>query len=265
MDRDRTSRLVVSLTLVLAGAISCVSSEPIDTSNPTGSGGTPGGGTAGTPGGTGGTPGGTAGTPGGTGGTPGGTGGTPGGTGGTPGGTGGTPGGTAGTPGTGGTPGGTAGTPGTGGTPGGTAGTPGTAGMGGSGGAAGGASGALSFKTDILPIINMSCHNCHQTGTDGGLNLKDDANMTAYKSLLGTGTGQATNGNKTCMFPTGTAITTRVVPNDPAHSMMYIKVSNPTAMLTPGKCGNGMPNGQPMISQANITKIHDWIMQGAKP
>jgi pectate lyase len=105
----------------------------------TGTGGTNGGGTAGTSGGTAGTSGGTAGTTGGTAGTTGGTAGTTGGTAGTTGGTAGTSGGTAGTTGgtagttggSAGTTGGTAGTTGSGGT------SPGGAGRGGSGGRAG--------------------------------------------------------------------------------------------------------------------------------
>ena len=60
----------------------------------------------------------------------------------------------------------------------------------------------------------------------------------------------------------------RVEPGDPAHSYLYIKVSNTDAMLGGAMaCGPAMPK-----TGSNLTlttdqkqKIHDWIMGGAKP
>ena len=114
--------------------------------------------------------------------------------------------------------------------------------------AAGGA--MLSFAKDIMPIITANCHDCHQTGTDGNLNLKADANdtlgTTAYTSLVGLGSGGAVQHNTMCKIG-GTAITNRVLPGDPAHSLMYLKITTPQATLTTGNCGNTMPNGKTQL------------------
>ena len=118
----------------------------------------------------------------------------------------------------------------------------------------------LSFATDILPIIDANCHNCHQTGTDGNLNMQDSA---AYMSLVGNGTGGAVKTNTNCMLPN--AVTMRVTPGDPSHSLMYLKVTTADGTLKAANCGDSMPKGLAMLSSANTQKIHDWIQGGAKP
>jgi len=270
MHRDRITLVALSLTLGLGVAVGCTDSEPININNHmTGTAGNTNPGTAGN---TSGTAGSTAGSAGATG-TAGNTSGTAGSMSGTAGGTG----GAMGTAGAGGT-GGATGTAGAGGA--GTAGAGGHGGAGGAGGAGGGGGGTagagggggtavvLSFATDIMPIITASCHNCHQTGADGGLSMKADTMMTAYKALVGTGAGAPVTTSKNCKFPD--AVTMRVMPGDPAHSLMYLKITTPDAMLLTAMCGDSMPKDKPTMplgtaNAASAMKIHDWIIQGAKP
>lgn len=262
MHRDRNSLLLVSLAIALGAVVSCTTSEPVNTG---GTAGSTGGGTAGSTGtgnttGTGGTTAGTAGSTG--------TAGSAAGTAGSTGTGGSVTAGTAGSTGAGGsTNAGTAGSTGAGGSTGGTAGSGADAGV-----DAGGAT--LSFAKDIFPIITANCHQCHQTGTDGNLNLKADANngtTTAYTSLVGTGTGGAIKMNTNCKLPAGNAITLRVKPNDPANSLMYLKITTTDAMLKAANCGDSMPKnaaGMMPLGTTDATdtqKIHDWIMQGALP
>jgi len=266
MHRDRITLVALSLTLGLGVAVGCTDSEPININNHmTGTAGNTNPGTAGN---TSGTAGSTAGSAGATG-----TAGNTSGTAGSMSGTGGT-GGAMGTAGAGGT-GGATGTAGAGGA--GTAGAGGHGGAGGAGGGGGGTAGAgggggtavvLSFATDIMPIITASCHNCHQTGADGGLSMKADTMMTAYKALVGTGAGAPVTTSKNCKFPD--AVTMRVMPGDPAHSLMYLKITTPDAMLLTAMCGDSMPKDKPTMplgtaNAASAMKIHDWIIQGAKP
>jgi hypothetical protein len=122
----------------------------------------------------------------------------------------------------------------------------------------------LSFATDILPIINTKCHDCHQTGKDGMLDMTA---ANAYMSLVGLGSGGAVLQNTNCKIG-GTAITNRVLPGDPAHSLMYLKITTLKATLTAGNCGATMPNNMTQLGTsdaADTQKIHDWIAGGANP
>ncbi|HTA19840.1 MAG TPA: hypothetical protein VK989_11135, partial [Polyangia bacterium] len=58
----------------------------------------------------------------------------------------------------------------------------------------------------------------------------------------------------------------RVVPGDPTHSYLYIKVSNTDTVLGGMNCGPAMPKApNAALSSADQMTIHDWIMGGAKP
>ncbi|HSZ81787.1 MAG TPA: hypothetical protein VLA14_05875 [Polyangia bacterium] len=253
MHRERITLLLLSATLSMGFAVvGCTSSEPIYTGGAGSSGSSAGSsGSAGASG--------SAGTSGSAGATNS-TAGTGGGTAGSAAGTSGSAGATSSTAGTGG---GTAGASGSAGTSG-TAGTSGSAGAGGTGGAGGAGGAQLSFATDIMPIINTNCHDCHQTGMDGMLDLTA---ANAFKSLVGLGSGGAVLQNKTCKVG-GTTIMYRVAPGDPAHSLMYLKITTPQATLTTDNCGNTMPKGKTQLgtmTPADATTIQTWIMQGANP
>jgi hypothetical protein len=121
-----------------------------------------------------------------------------------------------------------------------------------------------------MPIITANCHDCHQTGTDGNLNMKADTNdtlgTTAYKSLVGTGTGGAVSANAGCTLLDTKKL--RVSPGDPTHSLMYLKITTADATLKAANCGDSMPKGKTMLGSmdaADTMKIQTWIMQGANP
>ncbi len=247
MHRDRITLLLLSATLSLGAVVSCTSSEPVNNTGVAGSNGAAG--TAGA-----------------------------GNTSGAAGNTSGAAGDTSGAAGEAGTTDGAAGT--TAGAAGSTAGAAGS-GAAGSTGAAGAVvdagvdtGPALSFATDIMPIITANCHDCHQTDTDGMLNMKADTNdtlgTTAYTSLVGTGTGGAVQMNKTCKVG-GNAITLRVKPGDPMNSLMYLKITTADATLKGDNCGDSMPKNAAgmkplqMTDPTDVTTIQTWIMQGAKP
>jgi len=234
MHRDRISLVLFSLTLSIAAAVSCTTSETINMTGQTGHAGTTGSGTAGTTG----TAGSTTGNAG-------------------------TGAGTAGTTGAGGSITGTSG-----GTSGGTGGNGGAGGgMGGAGGAGnpdGGSGAILSFATDIYPFIKTQCTPCHITNIDGMLSMKDAT--TAYTNLVGTTMGVAAKTNLTCTMLS--AAKKRVVPGDPAHSYIYIKTSMTNAALMPAGCQPAMPEmpqSTLTLTTDQVTKIHDWIMGGAMP
>jgi hypothetical protein len=256
MHRDRISLVLFSLTLAIGAAVSCTTSETINTTGQTGNAGTGGPGTAGSSG--------VAGNSSGNAGTGSGTAGTTG-----------MAGSTSGTAGTTGTAGNTTGTAGSGGMAGSTTGTAGSnggagggqAGAGGAGGAGnpdGGSGAPISFATTIYPFIKTQCTPCHVTNTDGMLSMKDAT--TAYTNLVGTTMGVAAKTNLTCTQLD--ASKKRVVPGDPAHSYMYIKVSQTNAVLMPAGCQPAMPEmpqSTLTLTPAQVTQIHDWIMGGAKP
>jgi hypothetical protein len=179
-------------------------------------------------------------------------------TGGTGGGTGGSTGGGSGGGATGGGTGGA-----TGGGTGGSAtggGTGGAATGGGTGGAAtGGGTGAIdagppiTFTTVYTTIIANRCAPCHTTSTgigvtQGMLDMTTQAN--AYTNLVNTAAaGSACSGHGT-----------RVVPNQPDSSILYLKIS----LDDPSPCGAKMPFGLAPLPQSEVTSIQDWILQGAK-
>ena len=51
---------------------------------------------------------------------------------------------------------------------------------------------------------------------------------------------------------------TRVVPGDPDHSLLFLKLNG-----TP-PCGDAMPTIGNQLSKENIKLVHDWIAAGAK-
>jgi hypothetical protein len=257
MHRDRIALLLFPVALALGAAVSCTTSDPV----------TPSTGTAGTSGGAGTSASGTAGTSAtGTAGTSAtGTAGTNAtGTAGTSasGSAGTSATGTAGTSATG-----TAGTNATG-----TAGTSATGTAGTNAPADGGTDtggGVISFATDIYPFLKTQCMPCHTKATnqDGGpLNMSTAA--AAYTSLLGTATpvtGAAAKTDTGCKMLDSKKL--RVEPGDPAHSYLYIKISNSDSTLMGMNCGPAMPEtaSNLTLTADQKTKVQSWIMGGAKP
>lgn len=93
----------------------------------------------------------------------------------------------------------------------------------------------ISFATDIAPILNEHCANCHGNGQrpSGRFNL---TNMTAM--LRGGESGPA------------------ILPGKPADSLLLQKLTDPPS-------GQRMPLRQPPLSDEKIAKIRTWIQEGA--
>jgi hypothetical protein len=96
----------------------------------------------------------------------------------------------------------------------------------------------VSFSSQIQPIFNSQCTNCH--GGSGGLTITAGA---SYNNMVNVDAQSSCTSLK------------RVLPNNANNSVLYRKVSGTT-------CGNRMPGGVPMNAD-EIALIQDWINQGA--
>lgn len=98
---------------------------------------------------------------------------------------------------------------------------------------------AVSFKTEVKPLIDKYCTECH---------LKGGAGVEA--------SGFATDTYESVMK--GTKFGPVVVAGDPLSSSLY--------RLVAGKVDPSirMPHGKEALSQEEILKIEQWIEQGAK-
>jgi hypothetical protein len=137
----------------------------------------------------------------------------------------------------------------------------GVAGQGAAGqGAAGTGGPALSYATDIEPILVNKCKACHTTNTAGMLSLKMGS---GFASLV---TNGAAKTDLNCKL-LDAANKKRVIAGDPDHSYLWIKINNTNAMLMAQMCGEAMPenNANGGVTAAEKMKIRDWIMGGAKP
>jgi hypothetical protein len=101
---------------------------------------------------------------------------------------------------------------------------------------------ALSFATDVWPIIDASC-GCHKSANhQSGLDMRE---RFAYASLVSTPATQ--DGN-----------ILRVAPGSPDQSYLFLKITGMAAH------GSTMPpSGN--LSQTNIDTIEQWIEDGAAP
>jgi hypothetical protein len=132
----------------------------------------------------------------------------------------------------------------------------GTPGVGGAGAAGSGATTdpPLTYTSYIGPILtNNGCGGCHyiaQNGVPpymGGFGLSYENFMAAV-----------TPAHAGC--PNLDASRRRVVPGDPDHSLIYIKIS--VANL-PGSCGGHMPYMGTSLSATYQMKVRQWILNGA--
>lgn len=116
-----------------------------------------------------------------------------------------------------------------------------------------------SLKTNIFSMScgtnGGDCHSHDGSVNSGGLNLADDP----YTALLGSdGKGAPANniaGSEKNLV--------RVVPGDPDHSFLVIKLSTHTGMDP--KYGSGMPFPDPgSVCPDTLKTIRDWITAGGK-
>ncbi len=97
----------------------------------------------------------------------------------------------------------------------------------------------IDFATQVMPIFESSCLNCHGSFALGGLSLE------SFNDLIVGGDNVAA----------GTA--TMVVPCDPDSSFLYDKVVTDTP-----SAGSRMPQGG-KLADVEIEIIRLWIEQGA--
>jgi hypothetical protein len=146
---------------------------------------------------------------------------------------------------------------------GGAGGAGGADGMGGTGGTDIGQGGAPSivenptYAQDIAPILESNCEPCHTTEAKGGFNWSYDTlvtNSTITSDLAGT-----------CKYIDGSK--SRVVPGDPDHSLLWIKIALDQHQNSANGCGDHMPQepSPHILTTAQLDTIRRWIVQGAMP
>lgn len=107
---------------------------------------------------------------------------------------------------------------------------------------------AVSFASDIQPILTVACSGCHSPGGIGDLSgipmfLRDGE---SYAMIVNVQSVQQDD-------------LTLVVAGDSAASFFFNKVSSDSPTL-----GDRMPQFAPQLTDAQITLIRDWIDQGAE-
>lgn len=107
-------------------------------------------------------------------------------------------------------------------------------------------------------IVGRGCNGaptCHASMSGGNLTMRNKAE--AYLALVGI-KGMGVNGPGAATPNCADTGLTRVVPNDPANSLLLDKVASAAP-----KCGTVMPPGS-MLTAPQIEQIRAWIMAGAK-
>jgi hypothetical protein len=104
----------------------------------------------------------------------------------------------------------------------------------------------VSFKRDVLPILQENCVMCHQDSLPmGALDLMP---RIAYAALVGVRSSEIKM--------------LRVAPGNPEQSYLFHKIAGSNALI--GGNGNSMPLGQPPLSKEDVGIVGRWIAQGAK-
>ena len=93
----------------------------------------------------------------------------------------------------------------------------------------------VSYYQQILPILRVRCHGCHQPAKSSG-----NYEMTQFNQLLAGGESEAA----------------AVVPSHPDQSRLL-------QLITPSGNAAEMPRGQPALSVAEVSLIRRWIVEGA--
>ena len=105
---------------------------------------------------------------------------------------------------------------------------------------------AVSFKTDLVPLLKKRCAVCHLTGGEAGnMALHPRA---AYGSLVDVASVQAEN-------------MLRVAPGDPDTSYLLHKLED--THLDAGGTGARMPFNEPPLDPEAVQLFRAWIEAGA--
>ena len=103
---------------------------------------------------------------------------------------------------------------------------------------------AVSFKRDVLPVLNKHCVMCHMVGTELG-------NFSLYPDPLGNMLGMQSTQSELNLVEAG----------KPETSYLLVKMLDQQAAM--GGKGLRMP-WEYTIDAAQIEPIRRWILQGAK-
>ena len=134
------------------------------------------------------------------------------------------------------------------------AGSSGTAGAGGSGGAVAPAANSFSaVYRDV--IVNTGCNSgqCHSGFAAGALDMSTQT--LAYANLVGVQAMGMSAGNAAVSCKDSGL--TRVVPGDPARSLLVSKLEHTAT------CGDPMPNASTTLPREQLQAIRSWIERGA--
>jgi hypothetical protein len=122
----------------------------------------------------------------------------------------------------------------------------------------------VSFSTNIYnPIVSTICTVCHSpAGADPWMDLQTGGASTVLANVwinvapAATGSGTAPD-LSACGQPGPPVSIKRVVPNDLANSLVYLKITGTQP------CGVQMPKNGPFLSTTQTDLFRDWILQGA--
>lgn len=104
---------------------------------------------------------------------------------------------------------------------------------------AGGKPAPVSFKEDVLPILQVHCASCHSPGGEGA--TASGLVLTSYASVM-----------------KGTKYGPMIVPGDPENSnLMWLLDWRASPQLR-------MPHGKQQLPVGERDTIRTWIRQGAK-
>jgi hypothetical protein len=114
-----------------------------------------------------------------------------------------------------------------------------------------------TFASDIAPIIAANCEPCHTTQAKAGFNWTYD-NLVTHSTITSALAGS-------CKYIDGTQ--QRVIPRDPDHSLIWIKLALDEHQNTANGCGDHMPQAPSphVLTTAQLDTIRAWIVQGALP
>lgn len=99
----------------------------------------------------------------------------------------------------------------------------------------------VSFSTDVQPIFNSRCIQCHDDSHSTGLDLRSGM---SYDLLVN-------------VVSANYAPNIRIVPMDTTNSVLWNKINDT------GVFGGPMPPVGSLLSNFEIEKIESWIEQGA--
>jgi hypothetical protein len=99
--------------------------------------------------------------------------------------------------------------------------------------------------TSVYAVLASECGPCHTTSPSRGGDLDFGTQSVAYAAMVGV--------TAVC----GAGVNTRVIPRDPARSLLWRKVA------AVDLCGTRMPRMSTPLSDANIEMIRLWIAAGA--